>query len=205
MTAFETTAPKYRLVQTHFNDDLPAIAARELGDANRWAELIWLNKLLPPYIVSDPRRVAPNVLLAGALIKVPAPVGLWNEAADYTQVYERDCALVKRRLTLTTSGDLAVFTGADNLRQQLAHRVVTPKGQATRHPEYGCMVWRLMGTVNGPMAGMLGARYVRAALSADYRVKSTQFASADVRMDSVQITAKVVAIEGGVVDVTHKS
>ena len=200
MSDFETVQPKYRIAETHYGDDLQAVAAREMGDANRWVELIWLNKLVPPYITDDTRRVTDGVLLAGSLMKVPAPLGLWTDAADTGQVYERDCAMVGRQLQDDGAGDIMVHAGLDNLRQQLEHRLITPTGQARRHPEYGCRVWRLLGSMNGPVAGLLGAQYVQSALEADYRVASVDFSRADVQFDAVKVTARAVAIEGSAVD-----
>lgn len=201
MSEFDRQMPRYRLVETHQGDDLQTVAARELGDANRWPELVWLNSLTHPYITTDARQSGPGVLLAGALIKVPAPAGLSTESAERGQVYERDCALADRRLTDDGSGDLAVFSGADNLRQQLQHRVNTPRGQARRHPEYGCLIWRLVGTVNGPTAALMGAEYVKAALQAEYRVSKVDYVRAEVLGDAVRIQARAAAIDGGVVDV----
>jgi phage baseplate assembly protein W len=201
MSDFERTLPPCRLAEIHQGDTLQRIAAREMGDANRWPELVWLNSLTWPYVTGDPERVAPGVLLYGQLIRVPAPVGVFTDDASRGQVYERDCALSGRLLDVDDGGDLLVVAGADNLRQQLAHRVTTPAGQATRHPDYGCKVWRLLGTVSGPMAARLGAEYVKSALASDYRVSSVEGASAQVTGDAVHITARAVAIEGGVVDV----
>lgn len=201
-TAFETRAPNYRLAKTQFGDDLQAVALRELGDPNRWVELVWLNQIASPYITDDPRRASATVLLSGALIKVPAPVGVWRETEETGQVFERDCAMVRRQLQATEGGDLSVVAGVDNFQQQLLHRVVTPKGQARRHPDYGCNVWKLQGRVNGATAAALGAQYVRSALASDYRVSEVGLAKAEVRNDSLTISATAVGIDGGVVDLS---
>lgn len=202
MSEFERQLPPFRIVETHYGDSLQTVAAREMGDANRWPELIWVNSLVSPYITDDPARVAPGVLLSGAFIKVPAPGG-WRGtgSSERGQVYERDCQMLDKLLQVTETGDLAVLSGADNLRQQLGHRIATPRGQLTRHNEYGCMVYRLRGKTNGPTAAKLGADYVKAALAADYRVRSVEYATADATGDVVKIQAKAVAIEGGVVDI----
>jgi len=200
MSQFERPEPKFRLAQTNYGDDLQAVAAREMGDANRWVEIVWLNNLVPPYLTDDPRRVAPGVKLTGSFLKVPAPVGVWTDAAEGGQVYERDCAMVGKMLQADADGDLQVVAGADNLRQQLAHRIVTPTGQARRHPDYGCKIWRLMGQVNGPTAAQLGSKYVELSLRADYRVSRVVQSKADIKLDSVQVTARAVAIEGSTVD-----
>lgn len=200
MSQFERPLPTCRLAEIHQGDTLQALAAREMGDANRWPELVWINALTWPYLTGDPERVAPGVLLYGQLIKVPAPVGVFTDSGDRGQVYERDCALAGRLLADDGAGDLLVAAGADNLRQQLAHRIATPRGQATRHPEYGCMVWRLIGRVSGPTAAQLGGEYVKAALGADYRVARVEGATAQIVGDTVRVSARAVAIEGSVVD-----
>lgn len=200
MSDFERPVPSFRLVETRWGDDLQAVAARELGDANRWPELVWLNGLTHPYITTDPQLAGPTVVLAGALLKVPAPTGLFTDDAERGQVYERDCAMRNRLLLDDGAGDLLVVAGAANLRQQLQHRIDTPRGQARRHPDYGCLVSRLKGRVSGPTAGLLAAEYVKAALQADYRVSRVEFSEADVLGDTIKVTAKAIAIEGGIVD-----
>lgn len=202
MSEFTRAMPGYRLVTTRIDDDLQAVAGRELGDANRWPELVWMNGLTPPYITTKPQQVSSTVLLAGAFIKIPAPGGFGPEVPDRANSFERDCALNKRLLSDDGSGDLATFTGADNLRQALMHRIVTPRGQARRHPEYGCLIWRLVGTVNGPTAGIMGAQYVKSTIAADYRVSQVDYAIAEVIGDIVNVTAKATAIDGAVVDIT---
>lgn len=201
MSEFERPLPSYRLAEINFGDDLQAVAAREMGDANRWPELVWLNALSHPFITSDPRQAGPGVLLAGALIKIPAPAGVYTDDAERGQVYERDCAMRNRLLSVDESGDLAVVTGADNLRQQLQHRLDTPRGQARRHPEYGNLQYRLKGKVAGPAAARLAAEYVKSALKADYRVARVAYSTAEVQGDTTRVTARAVAITGAVVDV----
>lgn len=200
MSDFERQQPTFRLAATHRGDTMQAVAARELGDANRWPELVWLNQLRPPYLTDDPGQASAGVILNGALLKIPSPRGVLTEDADEGQVYERDCFMVNRLLIDDGYGDIAIVAGTDNLCQQLTHRLNTPRGQATRHPDYGCLVWSLLGKVNGPMAGALGSRYVKAALLADYRVASVTSAVAQVSGDSVKMTAIAEAIAGGSVD-----
>lgn len=205
MSDFERELPSYRLAETHRGDDLQAIAAREMGDANRWPELVWINLLRFPFITDDERVAGPGVLLSGALIKVPAPAGVWTDEAETGQVYERDAAIAGRRLVADGNGDLSVVSGLDNLRQQLQHRIDTPRGQARRHPDYGCLVWRLLGAVNGPTAGAMGAEYIKSTLLADYRVSEVESATAEVSGDLIRVTARAQAIEGGSVDLLSSS
>lgn len=201
MSDFERIEPTFRLAQTNYGDDLQAVAARELGDANRWYELAWLNDLAPPYITDSPGEYGPNVLVSGELIRVPSSTGVYTDAADTGQVYERDALMVNRRLVADENGDLAIVSGSKNLVQQLRHRINTPRGQLRRHAEYGCLIWRVQGSASGPVANTLAAEYVKSALLADYRVSSVIDATARVNGDAIIVTATAEAIAGGSVDV----
>lgn len=197
--------PNVRLVRTHWGDDLQAVAARELGDANRWPDLVWLNGLVPPYITQDADAVGDAVLLAGDWIKIPAPAGTWVTDEDRGQVFERDCAMSNKLLAVADDGDLLLVTGSANLTQQLRHRIDTPRGQLRRHPDYGCLLWRLLGTVNGPTAGALGTEYVKSALLAEYRVNRVLSATATIAGDRVQIEARAEAVDGQIIDLVDQS
>nr|DAM52125.1 MAG TPA: Baseplate wedge protein [Caudoviricetes sp.] len=204
MAEFEREMPSYRLAETHAGDTLQRVAAREMGDANRWPELVWINNLTSPYLTDIPAEASATVLLTGSMIRIPAPTGINTDATERAQVYERDCKMVKRRLTDDGNGDFAVVSGTDNLKQQLTHRIVTPRGQLVRHADYGCLVWLLQGKVAGPTAGLLGAQYVKAALQADYRVSSVTSSTAEVDGDTTRITATAEAIAGGKVDISNQ-
>lgn len=201
MSTFERELPSFRLAQTHHGDDLQAIAAREIDDANRWPELIWINSLVYPYLTDDPNLASDRVLLTGSLIRVPAPSATPVDEPKRAQVFGRDVRLTGRKLVITEDGDFDIATGVDNLTQQLEHAIVTPRGQLRRHPGYGCLIWTLQGTVNGPTASMLGAQYVKSTLEADYRVSQVRYASAEVVGDALRITAQAEAIDGGSVDI----
>lgn len=204
MAEFEREMPSYRLAETHAGDTLQRVAAREMGDANRWPELVWINNLTSPYLTDTASEASDTVLLTGSMIRIPAPTGVSTDATERAQVYERDCKMVKRRLVDDGNGDFAVVSGTNNLTQQLTHRIVTPRGQLLRHPEYGCLVWLLQGKVAGPVAALLGAQYVKAAVEADYRVSIVTSATAQVDGDTTRITATAEAIAGGKVDISNQ-
>lgn len=203
MSQFERELPSFRLAETHHGDDLQTIAGRELGDANRWPELVWINSLIYPYLTDDEQVSSDRVLLTGSLIRIPAPSATPVDEPKRAQVFGRDVQLTNRKLTVTENGDFDVCAGVDNLTQQLRHAIITPRGQLRRHPGYGCLVWTLHGAVQGPTAAMLGSQYVRATLEADYRVSQVRQASADVIGDALRIVAQAETIDGGVVDILH--
>ncbi len=200
MAQFEKTIPSFRLANTNYGDDLQGIAARELNDANRWPELVWLNQLTFPYLTSDENLVSSSVLLYGSLIKIPSPVGVHKDGALEERIYERDLMLVGGQLEFDDSGDFKIVTGTDNLKQQLKNRIDTPKGRLRRHPDYGCLIWRLVGTVNGPTASALGSSYVKTALLSDYRVSKVSNVKASINGDVVSVSAVATAIAGGKID-----
>lgn len=200
MSEFERQQPSFRLVETLHSDTLQDVAARELGNANLWPELIWLNRLTPPYLTDNTAEVSPTVLLNGSLIKVPAPKGVVTDDAQNGQVFERDCQLMNKQLMDDGMGDFAILAGVPNLKQQLTHRINTPKGQAKRHPDYGCLVWSLKGKVTGGTASMLGAQYVKSTLQADYRISTVIRSEALITGDATRVSATAQTIAGASVD-----
>ncbi|EAO3412089.1 hypothetical protein GNM83_18955 [Salmonella enterica] len=205
MAEFEQPMPEYRLIQTHFGDTLQDVANRELGDENRWIELIWLNDLLYPYLTDDPAKATANVILNGSLIRVPAVVGvndLTRNQAEPGQIYERDIKMTNRRLTLNEKGDIAIVAGVENLGQQLRHRINTPKGQLRRHADYGCRIHELRGKVNGPLAAHLAREYLKAAIKAEYRIARITSLQASSEGDVIRAAAVGEAIAGDSVDLS---
>jgi phage baseplate assembly protein W len=202
LTDFEKAMPSYRLAKTHHSDTLQMVAYRELGDANRWIELIWMNNLSDPYLTDDVNLVSSSVLLTGSLIRVPAAAGVTSTTQETGQVFERDVALVNRRLAVDDTGDIMTVSGIDNLSEQLGKRLDTPKGQLIRHPKYGCRLHELLGKVTGPAADLLGAQYVKSSLKADYRISSVTSVTGTSAGDSISVVANAMAIDGNTVDTT---
>lgn len=191
----------FRFVEILHGDTLQAIAARELGDAGRWAELIAYNDLVPPFVTDDASLVRAGVLLSGSLLRVPAPVPVISTTTDPDKVFEIDVALDDRGQLTVESGDFVVASGRTNLRQALKHRVITDRGELIFHPTYGSLVRRLIGTVNGPTAALLAAQFAKSAVQADTRIKQVTQATADVVGDVINVSIEAQPVVGRVVDV----
>ncbi len=151
----------YRIVETRHGDTLQAIAAREMGDASRWPEIVSYNRLLPPFITDDPLLAGPGIILSGEPIRIPAPAPAANAFSNPDATFLADIKLTNGLIEADGAGDMMLCEGLPNLRQALVHRVVTERGELMYHPSYGSLIKRLLGTVNGPTASLLAAQYAR--------------------------------------------
>lgn len=195
MSDFERDVTGFRHVETVRGDTLKRVALRELGDATAWYDIALLNGLVPPFIVDDEASLKPGVVLSGSVIMVPAPAPVASAVTDPAAVYGTDVGLRRQQLQVV-NGDLMVYSGLDNLKQALTHRIMVEKRDIMFHPEYGCWVHQLLGVVGGPTAAQLAAMYVKSALMEDYRVREVTACEATVNGDSIAVSAEVVPISG---------
>lgn len=195
MTDFERLRFGFRFAETQFGDTLQTVAARELGDAARWPDLVSYNKLVPPFITDDPTKARDGVLLTGQPLLVPAPSPVATAQADPDEVFGSDVQLNSRGELLTDGTDFVVISGSDNLVQALGCRVRTERRELIFHPDYGCDARRVIGRVNGPTKTILVSRLVKASVNQDPRVSRVRDAVGSAAGDaiSVSITAETVA------------
>ena len=201
-TQFDRELYGFRFANTERGDTLQVLAARELGDASRWPELISYNKLVPPFITDDPELAGPGVVLTGRQILVPAPSPVVTTTTDPDAVFEKDIRLSSDGQILVEGGDFAVVSGAANLVQSVKNRVHTERGELIYHPEYGSNVRRMIGVVNGPTAGLLASQYAKYAVQSDPRINRVTNASASVDGDVVSVTVEAEAIAGRIIEIT---
>lgn len=198
MTIFDKALNGFRFVDILFEDTLQAIAARELGDAGRWSELIAFNRLVPPYIAAARGR---GVLAYGDQILVPAPTPVISSTADPGRVFESDIELRKGKFVIS-DGDFGIVSGRANLNQAIRHRLETDRGELPFHTEYGSLVRRLIGAINGPTAALLAAQYASSALLTDPRISSVLSAEAEVVGDVINVRIECQPIAGKAVQLT---
>lgn len=197
---FQRRLAGFRFVEILRGDTLQGIAARELGDATAWYDLVQINGLAYPFITDDPAQASDKVKLSGQSILVPANTPSVAANIDPDAVFEIDCALQDGFLTDDGNGDFTVASGRANLRQALANRIVTEKGDLLFHPGYGCLVRRLLGAVNGPTSSLLAAQYVKSALKEETRIQNVNQVVATVSGDSINVQAEVQPVSGRIVD-----
>lgn len=201
MSGIQRPVGGFRFVEVRRSETLQQIAARELGSATRWPEIVSLNGLLPPFVTDDPAEVKPGVVLSGDYLKVPAAASTISAEAAPDEVFGRDARLRLGRLGVE-AGDFEVISGSDNLAQALRHAVETERGELIYHTDYGCLVRQIVGTVNGPTAAILSAEYVKATMLADQRVDRVSRAEASVVGDSVTVQVEVHPVTGKPIDLT---
>ena len=194
-TQFDRTLTGFRFVQSLQGDTMQEIAARELGDASKWVQIVNINDLVDPYLTGDPTQAGNGVLLYGQMLIVPAASPQVSAQVDPNAVFGTDIALVNGRFT-ATAGDFDTVSGLENLKQALSHRLDTETGELVFHLEYGEKFRRLLGRGNGPTAGILLGEYVNTCLLGDPRVDSVGANTVTVQGDTLSGTATVVPIVG---------
>lgn len=156
-------------IPIRIGDTLPSVAQRVLGDGLRWRELVPLNNLKPPYLVSslDPLDRLPNTVLWGDWLKVPSQA-INATVVTGEEALGQDVRMDRGRLT-TRNGDLDLILGGANFSQALRHRVTVPYGSFMPHPTYGCEIYAILGVGNQPTVMLMGSGFVRRALLRDPR------------------------------------
>ena len=199
-TTGQQTLVGFRTYTVRQGDTLQAIASRELGAAALWTNIAQLNNLLPPYIVDTLADLqdAPDgrVVLVGQVIRLPSPGRTPSGVLDATDLFGTDLDLTGGVLTADASGDLALITGAANLKQAIENRLDTHPGDLIWHPLYGCRIYELVGRGNDGATDQIAAGYVERALRSDPRVSSVQNLTASVAGDTTSISGTAVAING---------
>lgn len=185
----------WREVFTRRGDTLEKIAARELGDAELWYDLVNLNRLLPPYLTDDAQTASSRVLLSGSAIKVPAPSRIASAETDPEEAFGSDVLLYRGEI-LVDRGDMMRVAGTQNLVQALRHVILTEPGELLYHRKYGCSIHTLVGQSQGPINQLIGRGFVERAVNADPRVERTQKATAEVNGDRLNIELEAVAVDG---------
>ncbi|MGC1304608.1 MAG: hypothetical protein WA840_19740 [Caulobacteraceae bacterium] len=191
----------FRFVEIQQGDTLHTIAARELSDTTKWADLIAINGLSYPYITGDPTQANDAVRLYGQLLIVPAATAQVQATADPDRVYGVDLLLQNGQLT-ASNGDLALVGGVANLGQALMNRLATSLRELLFHLDYGNGARGLLGQVNGPTAILLAAQYVKSAVLQEARIQTVNSSVATAVGDQIQVAASVSPITGAPIALT---
>ncbi len=107
-------------------------------------------------------------------------------------------------LTDSTTGDLELLSGADNLKQALLLRFLTPVGElaALGHPDYGSRLFELLGELNNETNRNRAKLFVLQALAAEPRVKevrSVQVTASRIERTQIDIRVSLIPIDSDTV------
>lgn len=189
-----------RRVSIQYGDTLQIIALRELGDADRWREIVWMNDLAPPYLVETEEMATAKTRAYGGAILVPSERQIATATTDPDEVYGTD-VLLNQGFLEADAGDLVLVSGVENLKQALRHAVFTVPGELVYHPEYGCYVGEVIGRRGDPRNSLIGRGFVERTVRADSRIEGVQKSTVEVTGDALRIQLEALAISEKVVDV----
>lgn len=142
-------------------------------------------------IYPDPADLKTTVLRPGDLLKLPAESNVQDFTLDrqeWETLLGEDIALDESGQLFFDGGDLAIYSGINNLVQQLQHRLVTPYGELPYHKDYGSELPDALGETASPYFILLTKALVRESLLRDPRIS-------DVTNISVQVDEDVVLID----------
>jgi phage baseplate assembly protein W len=195
--SFSKRITGYRAVNILVGDTLQRIAERELGSAAQWYDLIYLNGLVPPWIVDDAARVAPGVKLSGQdTLLVPSVAPAATGVTEAPSVFGTDCLLASGQIRADADGDIATVTDVANLKQALEMRLGTESGEMLWYPTYGCRAYTLLGRGATPVVNRLAAAFVASAVNADPRVARAENTTATALGDTLGCSSTAVAVNG---------
>lgn len=133
------------------NETLERIAQKELGDHNRWPEIVEINDLKYPFITDDIQSEELNVSKPGSILLIPdvlqrgfsnAPKGKEINAIKDLDEIQRSLGVDIKvtpefDLALGNNGDLQIVAGAENMAQATFLKLVYEKGDVLNAPEIG--------------------------------------------------------------------
>jgi hypothetical protein len=137
-----------RPVQILGTDTIQTLAARELGNVDKFREIVILNNLKPPYISATG---GPGVLKPGDQILLPQTDSSRDTGVMQNKVYniQREMSEIERALgvdmqlngdgdiAISNIGDASLVGGVENVGQAIATKLLLEVGSLKRHTGVG--------------------------------------------------------------------
>lgn len=174
-----------RAVLIDGKDTIHTIAARELGDPDKFREIVTLNNLRPPYISNTGGQ---GVLKPGDKILIPKQDSIISQSGVAENIDYNITKLLNQTekglgvdlridenndLVFANFGDLDLVAGIDNMSQAILIRLGLEPGSLKRHPEIGVGL-----EVGGKVANLNEIRSkIISTLSQDSRIEAIPFIS----------------------------
>lgn len=189
-----------RAYRIRAGETLASIASTQLGNRDRWTELVELNGLQWPYI--GDHADYPAVIAPGEVMLLPSPdaastvLPSLDPSADDLFGVDLDLTSTPGQVRFS-NGDLSLIVGVPNIEQAVRHRIRTARGSLELHPEYGSNVWRWVGVEGVAEVTRLALfDYIR-AVQEDPRIQSInrRTATLDGTRLFLALDAVVVGVE----------
>jgi len=193
-------AQRLKIVTVKNSDTLVLIAARELGNFERWPEIATINNLQPPYIGAVGQSPVSGLAIPGQQIFLPVDDNSSTNPTPTTTTplsYENNYLGVDLYLgpldqadMLPWTGDFNTQSGYDNLATALGRRIQTTLGSLIFHTEYGSRIPPEVGNVSTATTLSDIEAYAKSAIATDPRVDTvTNVSAKSPAYGTVQVTA----------------
>lgn len=208
---------RYAKYTIRYGDTLQSIAQTQMGDVERWTEIMTYNSLRYPYIVSTDQEKLQDMehlVTQGDQIIIPQEVNLMdtdvNKLDRRDQNYVMDLTL-GRDLDMTSDpkyynrygtsdevlalsgnyqGDIRTVQGVENLKQAIHARLLTRRGSLLLHPNYGSDLHKLFGKADDATLRLIDIEVCR-VVQTDTRVASCTLVEATIEGDAYSGKFKV--------------
>lgn len=203
---------------THVVTDGDTIQSIGLFYNVNWTEIVTLNGLNYPYVVTDlydteftyqndVAKIGTKLLIPNNLTVPVKSIGSSKEIEKYAYGSDLDLYTTERsvfgntnlesegQLTDDGEGDVLLVQGLDNLSQQLITRLGTEKGSLLLHPEYGSNLLSYVGKKILKEQLIDIKLEVQECLLSDFRVQSVGKIDVWFKDTSTRVEAEVYPIE----------
>lgn len=179
-------------------DTIQTIAARYLGDVDRWKDIVLLNNLVEPYI--DQSGTAPagkGVLRPGDIIFIPSAGG--RDVSGVTDGFDapisKNLSNAEKKLgidlklnsefdlEMSSIGDLELTASTENVAQALTLKLLYNPGDLKRHPEIGTDLMIGAKSTNTQLI----ANQIRSSMLADPRVNSVIYVEVTQESNTIRV------------------
>lgn len=181
-------------------DNIQTIALRELGDVDKFKDIVILNNLKPPYISESG---GPGVLKPGQKILIPSRRAAQESSVVKSQRYNITKDMQQAEIDLgvdirlnddgdiafSNTKDLDLVGGVDNMIQAIGIKLLMEKGGLKRHPAIGVNLHIGSKTRSGTLTQI--RRDIIASLTSDARIQAIPYIELRQEGGTVEVMAVV--------------